>query len=157
MEINRAANAAVNDGERASAQSAAQSAARDAAAAGWQARAEAAEAELLRRDYEAALSRGLSGVAFTSEAARRDIVSRIRAAGLTVRDGALAGLPELLAEIRSADAGAFCDTAPVRFTEPLSAAAPPPDAAERRRSIMAIRDRGERLAAIAENLELFRQ
>ena len=86
----------------------------------WQNRALAAEAELLCREREAALERGLLGVTFTSQAARRDVVTRIRAAHLPLEGGELCGLEGLLSAIKAEDAGAFSDTAPVRFTEPLS-------------------------------------
>ena len=123
----------------------------------WQNRALAAEAELLCREREAALERGLSSVTFTSQAARRDVVSRIRAARLPLEGGELCGLEGLLSAIKAEDAGAFSDTAPVRFTEPLSGEDPAGgDPSARRRLIMAIRDRAERRAAIAENIDLFK-
>ncbi len=123
----------------------------------WQNRALAAEAELLCREREAALERGLEGVTFTSQAARRDVVSRIRAARLPLEGGELCGLGGLLSAIKAEDAGAFSDTAPVRFTEPLSGEVPAGgDPSARRRLIMAIRDRAERRAAIAENIDLFK-
>lgn len=115
-------------------------------------RAEAAEAALAERVYSDALGRGLSEVCFSSDAARRGVISRIREAGLDVVDGELPGLPALLDELRRTDPGAFADRAGARFTEPISSGCP----ADERERIMAIRDRGERRAAIAANLSLFR-
>ncbi len=117
-------------------------------------RAEAAESALAERIYSDALGAGLSEVIFSSDAARRGVISRIREAGLDVVDGELPGLPALLDEIRRTDPGAFADRAGARFTEPIQAGNA--DDERERERIMAIRDRGERRAAIAANLSLFR-
>lgn len=125
----------------------------------WRARAEAAEARIRERETDDAIERGLKNVRFSSEAARRDIVSRIKSAGFVPEDGKLPGLDEFLENERRVDAAAFADgRAKVRFTDDMSAQRDGTvDAAEARSRIMAIKDRAERRAAIAENMDLFRK
>lgn len=134
-------------------------AARAREADAWRERAEKAERRLYERDYDDALSRGLQGVKFSSEAARRDTVARIKAAGLELSCGELVGLGGLIEEMRREDAGAFAgEGAPhVKFTVEMNArhAGTVTASTAAKRKIMAIRDRSERRAAIAANMDLF--
>lgn len=120
-------------------------------------RAEAAERALFERDVRDALERGLSGVRFTSASARRDVTSRVIAAGLPLEGGALTGLGELLERFREEDPDAFADANAEmpRFTDRMDAGTE--SDADARERIMAINDRSERRAAIAANLSLFRR
>ncbi len=112
------------------------------------------------RDFDDALKKTLDGIKFTSEAARRDVENQVRAAGLTAKDGAILGLTDLLGQIREKDAAAFVDEKAAgqdgrkaRFTgkEPHDAGSGGMTVEQ----IAGIKDRAQRRAAIAENLELF--
>lgn len=90
---------------------------------GWKAKAETVEkeyqAKLQERDFADALRDALSGVKFTSEAARKSITAEIKAAGLTMQNGKILGLSDLLEQMKSADASAFAaETEPPKFTTP---------------------------------------
>lgn len=115
--------------------------------------------QISARDFNDALRVALDGVKFTSAAARRDVESQIRAAGLTAKDGAILGLQDLLGQIREKDATAFADEDGERDSKkPRFAQHQPHDAgsgAMTVEQIMAIKDRAQRRAAIAENLDLF--
>ena len=79
----------------------------------WKKKAEAAEEDakkqIYERDFSDALKAELDSVKFTSEAAKRDVMSQITAAELKLRDGKILGLTDLIAQIREADASAFVD------------------------------------------------
>lgn len=89
----------------------------------WKAKAETVEkeyqAKLQERDFADALRDALSGVKFTSKAARKSITAEIKAAGLTMQNGKILGLSDLLDQMKSADASAFAaESEPPKFTTP---------------------------------------
>lgn len=81
--------------------------------ADWKQKAEDAEknakAQLYERDFSDALKTELDRVKFSSEAAKRDVMSQIKAANLQLKDGKILGLNDLLEQIKKADASAFVD------------------------------------------------
>lgn len=68
-----------------------------------------AQKQLDERDFNDTLKTELDKIQFTSAAARRDVESQIRAAGLKHKDGVILGLTDLLAQIKAAEADAFVD------------------------------------------------
>ncbi len=68
-----------------------------------------AQKQLDERDFNDTLKTELDKIQFTSAAARRDVESQIRAAGLKRKDGVILGLTDLLAQIKAAEADAFVD------------------------------------------------
>lgn len=129
----------------------------------WQTKAENAEkdyqSKLEARDFEDALKSAMDGYKFTSEAAKKAVMSEVRGAGLKLKDGKILGLNDLMDSIKGADASAFVDDAnpPAKFTASMgnggtdNPAGNTPTKAE----IMGIKDRAERRAAIAKNINLF--
>lgn len=79
--------------------------------ADWKQKAEQAEndykAKLQERDFGDALKSELDNVKFTSEAARKAILVEIKAAGLSLKNGKILGLNDLLGQLRESDAAAF--------------------------------------------------
>lgn len=126
----------------------------------WQTKAENAEkdfnAKLAQRDFEDALKSEMESYKFTSEAAKRAVMSEIREAGLKVKDGKILGLNDLVASIKNKDASAFVDegTPPAKFTQRMGGGDNPAGAVTKE-DIMKISDRAERHAAIANNMNLF--
>ena len=97
--------------------------------ADWQKKAEEAEknaqAQIYERDFSDALKAELESVKFSSEAAKRDVMSQIKAAELKLKDGKILGLSDLIEQIKKDDASAFVDEAQqqneanrARFTQP---------------------------------------
>ena len=134
--------------------------------ADWQKKAEEAEknaqAQIYERDFSDALKAELESVKFSSEAAKRDVMSQIKAAELKLKDGKILGLSDLIEQIKKTDASAFVDEAQqqneanrARFTQP----AKPGSGAKimTRDDIMAIKDPHERQSQIAEHIDLFRK
>lgn len=103
----------------------------------WKQRAEKAEKDAQKqiydRDFSDALKTELENVRFTSEAAKRDVMTQIRAAELKLKDGKILGLADLIEQIKKNDASAFVDEEQERlearqakpFTGPLKGAAQP--------------------------------
>lgn len=87
----------------------------------WKEKARTAEENaknrLYERDFADALKGELESVRFTSEAAKRDVMAQINAAGLKLKDGKILGLSDLLEQIRKADAAAFVDEHQERLEE----------------------------------------
>lgn len=86
---------------------------------------ESAQKQLDERDFEDALKTGMEKYQFTSEAAKRDIMSQIRAKGLKASDGVILGLDQYVEQLRKADESAFVDEKQqnleqnrARFTQP---------------------------------------
>jgi len=83
------------------------------AIADWKAKAEKAEqdakAQLYERDFADALKTELESVKFSSEAAKKAIMSEIKEAGLTMKNGKILGLNDLLEQMKKEDASAFVD------------------------------------------------
>ncbi len=126
----------------------------------WQTKAQNAErdyqAKLEARDFEDALKGAMEEYKFTSEAARRAVMAEIREAGLKLKDGKILGLGDLVESIKSKDASAFVDDGnpPAKFTQRITGGGDPAGG-KTRAEIMAIKDRNERRAAIAQNIHLF--
>lgn len=103
----------------------------------WKQRAEKAEKDAQKqiydRDFSDALKTELENVRFTSEAAKRDVMTQIRAAELKLKDGKILGLADLIEQIKKNDASAFVDEEQEQlearqakpFTGPLKGAAQP--------------------------------
>lgn len=68
-----------------------------------------AQKQLDERDFNDVLKTELDKIQFTSAAARRDVESQIRAAGLKHKDGVILGLNDLINQIKTAEADAFVD------------------------------------------------
>lgn len=130
----------------------------------WKKKAEDAQKEydskIYERDFGDALNTELESVKFTSEAAKRDVVSQIKAAGLKMKDGKILGLSDLIGQIKTADASAFVDEKQeqleknkARFTNKMTGK--DQASAMTKDEIMAMKDPVERRKAIRENSSLF--
>lgn len=113
-----------------------------------------ARKQLEERDFNDALKTELDNLKFSSAAARKAVESDIRAAGLKLSGGKILGLADLIEQMKQSDAEAFVNTAnpPAKFTAPAKT---PPAGKKSAAEIMAIKDRSERRAEIAKNLNLF--
>lgn len=131
----------------------------------WKKKAEEAEqdakAQLYERDFSDALKGEMESIKFTSEAAKRDVMSQIKAAELKMKDGKILGLSDLIDQIKKSDATAFVDeqqerleATRARFTSPKKPGGGSSTGLTRN-DIMSIKDPGERQNAIARNLGLF--
>lgn len=117
--------------------------------------------ELYKRDFEAVLNTEMGKVKFTSESAKKSVMSEIQNAGLTMKDGKILGLTDLLTAYKEKDASAFVneeqqnlENNKARFTEGMNMNNS--GSAVTKESIMAIKDRSERRKAIAEHMDLFK-
>lgn len=112
-------------------------------------------AKIAERDFEDALKAEMEGYKFSSEAAKRAVMSEIRGAGLKVKDGKILGLSDMVESIKKTDATAFVDEGnhPAKFTGPLKNE--PAKKYTNKAEILAIKDASERQAAIAHHLTLF--
>ena len=128
----------------------------------WKQKAEEAEKnankQIYERDFSDALKAELGGYKFTSEAAKRDVMSQIRSAELKLKDGKILGLSDLIEQIKKDDSSAFVDEQQTqleqnraRFTTPMRKN-PQKTGTMTKDEIMAIKDRGERRAAIREEV-----
>lgn len=81
--------------------------------ADWKAKAEKAEQDakeqLYQRDFADALKTELESVKFSSEAAKKAIMAEIKEAGLTMKNGKILGLNDLIEQMKKEDASAFVD------------------------------------------------
>lgn len=129
----------------------------------WKKRAEDAEKDaqqqLYERDFADAIKTEFEDIKFSSEAAKRAIMAEVKAAGLKLKDGKILGLNDLLSQMKEKDASAFVDDAQqqaqqnmARFTAPKKTNS---SGTMSKDEIMAIKDRGERRIAIAQNMHLF--
>lgn len=129
----------------------------------WKKRAEDAEKDaqqqLYERDFADAIKTEFEDIKFSSEAAKRAIMAEVKAAGLKLKDGKILGLNDLLSQMKKKDASAFVDDAQqqaqqnmARFTAPKKTNS---SGTMSKDEIMAIKDRGERRIAIAQNMHLF--
>lgn len=76
------------------------------------------DAKLADRDYSDAIARAITGKAlkFSSKAAERDFIARVKEKKLELKDGELTGLDDFIKAQREADPDAFApDKAPPRF------------------------------------------
>lgn len=75
------------------------------------------EKQLYDRDFADALRAEMAGYKFTSEAAKRDVMSQIRAEGLKLSDGKIVGLGDIVSRIKEKDATAFVDEGQQRLEQ----------------------------------------
>ena len=98
--------------------------------ADWKAKAEKAEQDakeqLYQRDFADALKTELESIKFSSEAAKKAIMAEIKEAGLTMKNGKILGLNDLIEQMKKEDASAFVDDNQqkaqqnaAKFTEPM--------------------------------------
>ena len=118
-----------------------------------------AQAQIYERDFADALKAEFEGIKFSSEAAKRAIMTEVKEAGLKLKDGKILGLNDLIGQMKEKDASAFVDDAQqqiqqnmARFTAPKKTGS---SGTMNKDEIMAIKDRSERRAAIAQNMHLF--
>lgn len=99
----------------------------------WQKKAEDAEKDykekLYERDFADALGKEFETIKFSSEAAKKQIMNDVKAAGLKLHDGKILGLNDLIAQMKESDASAFVDenaakakAGAARFTTPKTGA-----------------------------------
>lgn len=99
----------------------------------WQKKAEDAEKDykekLYERDFADALGKEFETIKFSSEAAKKQIMNDVKAAGLKLHDGKILGLNDLIAQMKESDATAFVDenagkakAGAARFTTPKTGA-----------------------------------
>ena len=131
----------------------------------WKQKAETAakdyEQKIYERDFSDALKTELESVKFSSDAAKRAVMSEIKESGLKLKDGKILGLSDLIGQIKEKDASAFVDEEQekakqqaARFTAPGTGRSTG-STTTTKKDIMSIKDPTERQAAIAENLSLF--
>ena len=131
----------------------------------WKQKAETAakdyEQKIYERDFSDALKTELESVKFSSDAAKRAVMSEIKESGLKLKDGKILGLSDLIGQIKERDASAFVDEEQekakqqaARFTAPGTGRSTG-STTTTKKDIMSIKDPTERQAAIAENLSLF--
>ena len=132
----------------------------------WKQKAETAEKDyeqkIYERDFSDALKTELESVKFSSDAAKRAVMSEIKESGLKLKDGKILGLSDLIGQIKERDASAFVDEEQekakqqaARFTVPGTGKSTGGIGTTTKKDIMSIKDPTERQAAIAENLGLF--
>lgn len=132
----------------------------------WKQKAETAakdyEQKIYERDFSDALKTELESVKFSSDAAKRAVMSEIKESGLKLKDGKILGLSDLIGQIKERDASAFVDEKQeqarqqaARFTVPGTGKSTGGSGTTTKKDIMSIKDPTERQAAIAENLGLF--
>lgn len=114
-----------------------------------------AQKQLDERDFNDALKGELDALKFSSTAARKSIEAEIRNAGLKLKNGKILGLSDLIEQMKKDDAEAFVDvqSPPARFTTTSSNNQQNATGKKSVADIMAITDRSERRAAIAQNLK----
>lgn len=130
----------------------------------WKEKAENAEkdynSKIAERDFNDALKAEIDNIKFSSEAAKSAVVEQIKGAGLTLNNGKILGLNDLIEQIKSKDANAFVNEAQenleqnkAKFTSSMSGSSL--GKAMTKADIMKIKDASERQAAIAEHMDLF--
>lgn len=129
----------------------------------WKKRAEDAEkeytAKLETREKEDLLKEAFAELKFTSESAKKAIMAQV-SESVTVKNGKLIGLNDLLEDARKNDADAFVneeqqqkEKQKARFTQKTN-----PEGSGgnmTKEQIMAVSDRSERRRLISENMDLF--
>lgn len=85
-----------------------------------------AQKQIAERDFADALKAELDGISFSSEAAKRAITAEIKGAGLTLKNGKILGLNDLITQLKESDASAFVDDSAekakqqqAKFTQPV--------------------------------------
>ncbi|MBO7207721.1 MAG: phage scaffolding protein [Kiritimatiellae bacterium] len=128
----------------------------------YKTKAEKAEAaynkRLQERDFDDALKSAFEGYKFTSAAAKAAILAEVKSKGLTMADGKIVGLSDVMAGIKERDKDAFADETPAapaaQFTAPIAGATAGKTYTSKE-EIMKIRDASERQQAIRDNINLF--
>lgn len=135
----------------------------------WKKKAEDAEEnakkQIYERDFSDALKTELESIEFTSDAAKRDVMSQIKEAGLKLKDGKILGLSDLIGQIKKTDVSAFVDKEQqqmeqnkARFTDSMNNQVGDAKFGTMTiKDIMDIKDPKERQDAIAKNLHVFGQ
>ncbi|MCM1399873.1 MAG: phage scaffolding protein [Clostridium sp.] len=92
---------------------------------------------LYDRDFKDALNAAISDIKFSSEAAKKSVVSDIKAAGLKLIDGKIMGLNDFIAACKEKDASAFIDEAEeslknsqAKFSSPMKTSSRKPTMSE---------------------------
>ena len=112
--------------------------------------------KIVERDFNDVLRAELDKQKFSSQYARKSVEAAIKAKGLTMENGKIIGLNDVLASIRAEDAGVFVDESnpPAVFTTHISGE-PTGKKYSSKAEIMKIKNTKERQKAIAENIDLF--
>jgi hypothetical protein len=132
----------------------------------WKQKAETAENDykqkIYDRDFSDALKTEMESIKFSSEAAKKAVMTEIKESGLKLKDGKILGLSDLIGQIKERDASAFVDEQSekakqqaARFTTPGTGRSTGGTGIMTKDDIMKIKDPSERQAAIAQNLNLF--
>ena len=132
----------------------------------WKQKAETAENDykqkIYDRDFSDALKTEMESIKFSSEAAKKAVMTEIKESGLKWKDGKILGLSDLIGQIKERDASAFVDEQSekakqqaARFTTPGTGRSTGGTGIMTKDDIMKIKDPSERQAAIAQNLNLF--
>ena len=133
----------------------------------WKKKAEDAEKDysdkMAAHEKRELLKEAIADIEFTSEAAKKAIMSQIEE-GVTVKNGKLIGFNDLLEDARKNDAAAFVNKDQqnleqnrARFTNPANNQNNGAGGTLTKKDIMAIKDPVERQKKIGENLSLFQQ
>lgn len=114
--------------------------------------------KLAKRDFDDALKTAMDNYSFSSVSAKNAIMDEIRSKNLTMVDGKIVGLNEVMDGIKAKDAGAFVDNAnpPAQFTAPMGTN-PTSKTYSSKDEILKIKDAQERQQAIRDNIGLFVQ
>lgn len=131
----------------------------------WKQKAETAEKDyqqkIYDRDFSDALKNEMESIKFSSESAKRAVMTEIKESGLKLKDGKILGLSDLIGQIKERDASAFIDEQQqkaqqqaARFTVPGTGKTPGGHGTTIS-DIKSIKDPAERQAAIAQNLDLY--
>nr|DAU81851.1 MAG TPA: minor structural protein [Caudoviricetes sp.] len=137
----------------------------DSEIADWKKKAKDAEemytAKIREREFEDALKAELDNVKFSSEAAKRSVMIDIKAAGLKLIDGKILGLKDLLDQMKEKDASAFVDESEKNAKNNMATFTSQVNKNQQgtltKNDILSIKDATERQAAIAANINLFRE
>lgn len=110
---------------------------------------------IAQRDYDDALAKELDEYKFTSKAAKASIATKVKGANLTFKDGKILGFKDLMEQIKEEDSDAFATAtqAPAKITEKGTGKGN--GGGMTKDQIFAIKDAGERQAAIMANPQLF--
>lgn len=106
-----------------------------------------------QKELEDTLDGKLSGLKFSSKAARENVRTKLLAKELKVENGVLIGFDDYINELKTSDADAFAsDTPPAKFT---AAAQGGTGDGMTKDKILAVRDTVERRKLIERHIELF--
>lgn len=128
--------------------------------ADWKQKADDAQksfdAKIAERDYNDAINSELGNYKFSSYYAKRAITEKVKSAGLKLDNGKIMGLNDYMEQIKAEDASAFAIEEPQNTSKPMFTARKEDGAKKMTKDeILSIKNRDERLAAIANNKELF--